>query len=82
MAVCAHYFTAIDEMRNNGSKVFWRDETWCNKDEERRFVWTDETTDIGRMRHGPNKGIHYFSYISTGDFCSSTRIGFPQGNNQ
>jgi hypothetical protein len=67
MAARAHYFAAIDEMRSYGSKVFWHDERWCNKNEEtRRFVWTDGTTGIGRMRHGQNRGIHHFSYISTG----------------
>jgi hypothetical protein len=66
MVARAHYFAAIDEMRNNGSKIFWHDETWCNKNEERRFVWTDGTTGIGRMRHDQNKGIYCFSYISTG----------------
>ncbi|CAF2560609.1 unnamed protein product [Rotaria sp. Silwood2] len=65
MAARARWFAAIHELRNNGSKVFWHDETYCNKNEERHFVWTDETTGIGRMRHRQNKGIHYFSYIST-----------------
>ncbi|CAF3331791.1 unnamed protein product, partial [Rotaria sp. Silwood2] len=55
MAARVRYFAAIDELHNNGSKIFWHDETWCNKNEERRFVWTDETTGIGRMRHSQNK---------------------------
>ncbi len=49
MAEHARYFTAIDELRTNGSKIFWHDETWCNKNEEGRFIWTDGTTGIGRM---------------------------------
>ncbi len=55
MAARARYFAAI----------FWHDETWCNQNEECRFVWTDGTTGIGQMRHSQNKGIYYFFYIST-----------------
>ncbi len=41
MAARARYFAAIDELRTSGSKICWHDETWCDKNEERRFVWTD-----------------------------------------
>jgi hypothetical protein len=34
-------------------------ETWCNQHEELRFVWSDGTTGIGRMRHSQNKGIGF-----------------------
>jgi hypothetical protein len=61
----ARYFAVIDELRTNGSRIFWHDETWCNQNEERRFVWTDGTTDIGRMRRSQNKGVYYFFCIST-----------------
>ncbi len=46
MAAHARYFAAIDELRTNGSKIFWHDEAWCNQNEERHFVWTDRTTGI------------------------------------
>jgi hypothetical protein len=68
MAVRMRYFAAIDELRNNGSKIFWHDETWCNKNEERRFAWTDGTTSIGRMRHSQNKDIHYSVLLNESDF--------------
>lgn len=58
MAARARYFAAIDELRNIDAKIFWHDETWANKNEEKRFVWTDGTTGIGRMRHSQNKGNH------------------------
>jgi hypothetical protein len=48
MAARARYFAAINELSTNGSKIFWHDETWCNQNEERRFVWTDGTTGILR----------------------------------
>jgi hypothetical protein len=62
MAMRARYFATIDELRAAGTKIFWHDETWVNKNEERRFVWTDGTTGIGRMRNSHNKGNHYFFY--------------------
>ena len=68
MAARARYFAVIDELRTSGSEIFWHDETWCNKNEERRFVWTDGTTGIGRMRHSQNKGIRYFFYNSN-NYC-------------
>jgi hypothetical protein len=66
MAARARYFAAIDGLRINGSKIFWHDETWCNQYEERRFIWTDGTTGIGRMRNSQNKGNYCFFYLSTG----------------
>jgi hypothetical protein len=68
MAARARYFATIDELRTSGSEIFWHHETWCNKNEERRFVWTDGTTGIGRMRHRQNKGIRYLFYNSN-DYC-------------
>lgn len=72
MAARARYFAAIDELRTNGSKIFWHDETWCNKNEERRFVWTDGTTGIGRMRRSEGRGILHFSKNSNTK-CSSSK---------
>jgi hypothetical protein len=68
MAARARYFAAIEELHTVGAKIFWHDETWANKNEERRFVWTDGTTGIGRMRHSHSKGIHYF-FCNSNDYC-------------
>ena len=56
MAARARYFAAIDELRTSGTQIFWHDETWCNKNEEKRFVWTDGLTGSGRLRHKDGKG--------------------------
>jgi hypothetical protein len=56
MAARARYFTAIDEFRSNGSNIFWHDETWCNKNEEKSFVWTDGMSGSGRLRNSEGKG--------------------------
>ncbi|CAF4982293.1 unnamed protein product [Rotaria sp. Silwood1] len=56
MAARARYFSKIDELRNNGTVVFWHDETWCNQNEEKTFVWTDRDTGIGRLRQSSGKG--------------------------
>ncbi len=58
MVARALYFDTIDELRTSDSEIFWHDETWANKNEERHFVWTDGTTDIGRMRRSQNKDNH------------------------
>ena len=64
MAARARYFCIIDELRINGTKIFYHDETWCNQNEERRFVWTDGTG-IGRLRNSQNNGNCRFLYLST-----------------
>lgn len=56
MAARARYFRALDKLRVNDSTIFWHDETWCNKNEEKGFVWTDGTTSKGRLREGYGKG--------------------------
>ncbi|CAF5020803.1 unnamed protein product, partial [Rotaria sp. Silwood1] len=68
MAARARYFATLDEFRTSGAKIFWHDETWANKNEERRFVGTDGITGIGRMRRNQNKGIHYFC-CNSNDYC-------------
>ncbi|CAF4797280.1 unnamed protein product, partial [Rotaria sp. Silwood2] len=55
MAARARYFSKIDELRNNGTVVFWHDETWCNQNEEKTFVWTDRDTGIGRLQQSSGK---------------------------
>jgi len=64
MAARARYFAAIDELRTNDSKIFWHDETWCNKNEEKPFVWTDGTTGSGRLRQTQGKGEYIFLNIT------------------
>jgi hypothetical protein len=56
MASRARYFAAIDEARSDGSKFFWHDETWCNQNEEKSFVWTDGMTGSVRLRQSKGKG--------------------------
>ncbi|CAF2985451.1 unnamed protein product [Rotaria sp. Silwood2] len=60
MASRARYFAAIDEARSDGSKIFWHDETWCNQNEEKSFVWTDGMTGSGRLRQSKGKGKGFF----------------------
>ena len=68
MAARARYFAAIDELRTNDSKIFWHDETWCNKNEEKPFVWTDGTTGSGRLRQTQGKGEYIFFKYNLLDF--------------
>jgi hypothetical protein len=56
MAARARYFADIDEARSGDTNIFWHDETWCNKNEERPFVWTDGMTGSGRLRQSKGKG--------------------------
>jgi hypothetical protein len=67
MAARARYFRALDQLRSNGSKIFWHDETWCNKSEEKTFIWTDGTTGKGRLRQTVGKGkfsaVKVYSYF-------------------
>ncbi|CAF4829557.1 unnamed protein product, partial [Rotaria sp. Silwood2] len=56
MATRARYFTVLDQLRSNGSKIFWHDETWYNKNEEKTFIWTAGTTGKGRLRQTDGKG--------------------------
>jgi hypothetical protein len=73
LVVRTRYFTAINELRTNVAKILWHDETWCNKNEEKRFVWTDGTTGVGRMQRRWGKGIHDF-FCNTNDECLSTKV--------
>ena len=36
--------------------IFWHDETWCNKNEEKIFIWTDGTSGKVRLRQSDGKG--------------------------
>ncbi|CAF5026097.1 unnamed protein product [Rotaria sp. Silwood1] len=75
MAARARYFSKIDELRNNGTVVFWHDETWCNQNEEKTFVWTDRDTGIGRLRQSSGKGtISLSSKLPTIFFSTGSRL--------
>jgi hypothetical protein len=54
MAARARYFADTDEARFSDTEIFWHDETWCNKNEEKSFVWTDGMAGSGRL--GQSKG--------------------------
>ncbi|CAF1317437.1 unnamed protein product, partial [Rotaria sp. Silwood1] len=56
MAARARYFAKISELRNNGTLIFWQDETWCNQNEEKTFIWADRDTGAGRLRQSTGKG--------------------------
>jgi hypothetical protein len=57
MAQRAKYFRTLDEIRNNGTKIYFHDETWANSGEEKRMTWTDSDTGDGRLRNNDTKGI-------------------------
>lgn len=70
MAARARYFKILDQLRSNGNKIFWHDETWCNKNEEKTFIWTDGTGK-GRLRQTDGKGKFnalkiYFNFFVIG----------------
>jgi hypothetical protein len=48
MAACARYFAAIDELRTNGSKIFWHDETCM--DSRHFLTWIDRTASLLREK--------------------------------
>src|SRR5689334_15950308 len=60
MAARARYFAKISELRKNGTLIFWQDETWCNQNEEKTFIWTDRDTGTGRLRQNSGKGMSSF----------------------
>ena len=37
MAQRAKYFAKLDEMRSNGSNIYYHDETWANSGEEKKI---------------------------------------------
>jgi hypothetical protein len=57
MAARARYFAKINELRNNSTLIFWHDETWCNQNEEKTFIWTDRDTGTGRLRQSSSKSM-------------------------
>jgi hypothetical protein len=64
MAARARYFRALDQLSIKGSTIFWHDETWCNKNEEKAFIWTDGTTGKGRLPESDGKGKSTIVYTN------------------
>ena len=56
MAQRAKYFAKHDEVRSNGSLIFYHDETWTNIVEENRMTWFDPNTGSGRLGNNDTKG--------------------------
>ena len=59
MAQRAKYFAKLDEIRSNGSLIFYHDETWANSGEEKRMTWFDPNTGSGRLRNNDTRGKTY-----------------------
>jgi len=57
MAQRAKYFRSLDEIRNDGTIVYFHDETWVTSGEEKRMSWTDCETKAGRFRDNDTRGI-------------------------
>ena len=56
MAQRAKYFAKLDEVRSNGSIIYYHDETWANSGEEKGYTWLDPNTGSGRLRNNDIKG--------------------------
>ena len=56
MAQRAKYFAKLDEVRSNGSIIYYHDETWANSGEEKGYTWLDPNTGSGRLRNNDTKG--------------------------
>jgi hypothetical protein len=56
MAQRAKYFRKLDEIRSNGTFIYYHDETWANSGEEKRRSWFDTETGGGRLRNNDTKG--------------------------
>ncbi|CAF3941892.1 unnamed protein product, partial [Rotaria sordida] len=55
MAQQASYFRKLDEIRQNGTMIYYHDETWINTGEEKRSIWVNEYGE-GRIRISQGKG--------------------------
>jgi hypothetical protein len=56
MAQRAKYFAKLDEIRSNGTVIYYHDETWANSGEEKRIIWFDPNTGDGRLRNNDTRG--------------------------
>ena len=52
----AKYFRKVDEIRSNGTFIYYHDETWANNVEEKRASWFGPETGGGRLRNNDTKG--------------------------
>ncbi|CAF1023674.1 unnamed protein product [Rotaria sordida] len=51
----AIYFRKIDQLRSNNSILYYHDETWLSKNEEKIVVWFDDQG-YGRLQNSEGKG--------------------------
>ncbi|CAF3865788.1 unnamed protein product [Rotaria sp. Silwood1] len=51
----AAYFRKIDQLRLNNSILYYHDETWLSRNEEKAVVWFDDQG-YGRLRNSQGKG--------------------------
>jgi len=56
MAQRAKYFAKLDEIRSNGTAIYYHDETWANSGEEKRVIWFDPNSGDGRLRNNDTRG--------------------------
>jgi hypothetical protein len=61
MAQRAKYFKKLDEIRSNGTFIYYHDETWVNSGEEKRLIWFDPNSGGGRLRNNDTKGNNSLS---------------------
>ncbi|CAF0955614.1 unnamed protein product [Rotaria sordida] len=54
LAQHAIYFRKIDPLRSNNSILYYHDETWLSKNEEKTVVWFDDQG-YGRLRNSEGK---------------------------
>lgn len=55
MSQRATYFQNLDNLRDDGARIYYHDETWCNVGEEKRSIWLSDRGE-GRLRKGDGKG--------------------------
>ena len=61
----AYYFRKLDELRSENAILYYHDETWLNKNEEKTIIWFD-SQQHGCLRTAEGKG----KYILVGKLCS------------
>ena len=49
-------FRKLDQLRSNKCILYYHDETWLNKNEEKTVVWFDDKG-CGRLRSNEGKGV-------------------------
>jgi len=56
MAQRANYFRTLDKIRNDGTIIYFHDETWVNSGEEKTMIWLDSKTGLGRLKNNTTRG--------------------------